>query len=384
MRRSPRILFFAPTPEGGIAEYAWRQASALRDLGAEVLFLASPGFLPGRKMPFQFIPVLLDPPRGGNGLGRKLRLAWTIIFNRLVLAVRVLLHRPDLVLLDSFCEYLSPIWIDPHILLSRIIGFPYAANLHDPVRSHRIGPGWWHRLSVWLAYEPLRFVLVHRLPGDPAAIPPRVRVIEVPHGPYGFPAARKNREETRGTWGIPSGATVFLSFGFVRDGKNIDQVIEALAEVPEAFLVVMGKVASTADRSFDWYRDHAHRCGVLERCRFFEGFVKEEEIGGAFEASDYVLLTYGTDFHSQSGVLQMAAHARKPVLASAASCPMLDTVRKHGLGVVIPAATAVGIGEGMRVLIRGIPSPRWEEYAAQASWQANASLILQAAGLRSS
>lgn len=382
--RAPRILIFAPTVKGGIAEYIRLQAVALQDLGAEVLCLVAPGFLEGKSLEFPSRVCLIPPPSTPAGLWRKIRFAWQIIANRYLLAWQVVRHRPDLVLLDSYSEYLAPLWIDPHILLSRIIGIPYAANLHDPVRSHRIGPAWWHRLSVWLAYEPLRFVLVHQEPQDPTVVPKRVRVVQVPHGLYEFPCSAESRLASRRAWGIPPEAQLFLSFGFVRDGKNLDLVIEALVDVPEAYLVVMGTVATSSDRPFSWYRDQARRLGVEGRCRLIEGYVSEESLGDVFSASDFVLLTYGSEFHSQSGVLNMAAHARKPILASASPSPMLDSVRTYKLGVAVEPDSINAIAAGMKDLIRGIPEPDWEAYASQASWKTNARRILQEAALPSS
>ena len=63
-------------------------------------------------------------------------MAWQIIFGRLALVWQIIKHRPNLVLLDSYVEYLSPFWVWPHWLLARIWRVKYAANLHDPVRNY--------------------------------------------------------------------------------------------------------------------------------------------------------------------------------------------------------------------------------------------------------
>lgn len=380
MSRPPRILIFAPTVAGGIAEYVLRQAEGLRDLGADVLCLVAPGFLEGRFHGIHTEECLMAPPPASTGLLRKIRLSWGIIANRYLLAWRIIRHRPDLVLLDSYSEYLSPIWIDPHILLSRILGFRYCANLHDPVRGHRIGPGWWHRLSVRLAYEPLDFVLVHEKPAD-GVVPERVVCIEVPHGPYELAVPEGSRERIRREWGVPAEGKVFLSFGFVRDGKNLDLAIRALPHIPEAWLVIAGSVASSRDKPFSWYRDLASELGVLDRCRFDEGFVPEPDTGSYFAGADHILLCYSSEFHSQSGVLNMAVLAGKTVLSSGCSSAMISAVRKYSLGLVIPPDSPEAIVKGMKTLLSEPPTPLLEEYRKDSSWSVNAGRILQAAGL---
>lgn len=279
----PKILVFSPSSHGGIAEHTYYQAHALKRAGAKVLCLVSPIFLDGRKSEFEKVICL---PRnlsaGGSRLVRKFRMIWLILAGQMTLFWQIVRRRPDLVLLDTYLEYLAPLWVWPHWMLSRLVGVKYAANLHDPVRSYVIGPRWWHRLSVRLAYLPLDFVLVHDQLPEPSPVPSRVRVVQVPHGLYEITGPTPDVAATRREWGVKPGQSVFLAFGYVRDGKNLDLAVRALARVPEAFLVIAGSVATDKDRQFTFYRELAATLGVADRCRFFEGFVADEELGGYF------------------------------------------------------------------------------------------------------
>ena len=191
-----------------------------------------------------------------------------------------------------------------------------------------------------------------------------------------------NAEEVRRSWGAKDGQKVFLAFGYIRNGKNLDLAVQALAHVPEAFLVVAGSVASSKDKSFEYYRELAAQLGVVDRCYFLEGFVADNELEKYFAGTDFVLLTYASSFHSQSGVLNLAARARKPVLASASPSPLIESVRKFKLGITVEPDSAAAIVNGMKELLSAPPSPCWEEYELSASWTANAQGVLIAAGLR--
>lgn len=382
MKAAPKILIFAPASLGGIAEHTLYQARALAQAGAKVICLVSPGFLDGRKTDFEKVVALAGPaPSGGPRLVRKMKMAWDVIASRLTLAVQILEQRPDLVLLDSYVEYFSPVWVWPHWLLARLKGVKFAANLHDPVRSYVVGPKWWHRLSVRLAYWPLDFVLVHEQLAEPSPVPRRVRVVQVPHGLYEIAGGVPDATAIRSEWGVRDGQKVFLAFGYVRDGKNLDLAVRALAQVPEAFLVVAGSVASAKDKSFAFYRELAQEVGVADRCRFFEGFVADEQLGRYFAGADFVLLTYASSFHSQSGVLNIAARARKPVLASASPSALMQSVRNFSLGIAVAPDSLEAVVAGMRSLMASPPPPRWEEYEAASAWGTNALGVLQAAGL---
>lgn len=363
------VLVFAPSSRGGIAEHTKRQAEALRRADASVIFLGASE----TQGPDTVVCLPETPPRRG-----RLRLAWAILWSRWVLVLKILRHRPDLVLLDSYVEYLSPLWIWPHWLLAKR-GVRYAANLHDPVRDFVLGPLWWHKLSVDLAYKPLEFVLVHDRLSDPSIVPSHVRVIQAPHGIFEAPAGSAP-EPMRKTWGVRSGQKVFLAFGHVRDKKNLDLVIRAMTRVPEMFLVVAGSLASSKDKPLGFYQQLACELGVRDRCHFVDNYVPQAELGNYFGAADFVLLTYSAGFHSQSGVLQLAVHARKPVLASSSPSAMTESVTSYRLGVVVPPDSQQAIVEGVAELLVCPPIPEWEAYVKLASWDINAAKVLEALG----
>jgi len=376
------ILMFCPSAYGGIGEHAFYQATALQKSGTKVICLVAPAFLDGRETEFEKVVCLINPiSASGQGIVRKMKLAWRIIANYWMLAWQIIKRRPDLVLLDSYVEYLSPFWVWPHWMLARVFGVKYAANLHDPVRHYAIGPEWWHRLSVRLAYLPLDFVIVHDELAESTVVPRSIRVVKAPHGLYEISESVTDVAAIRRKWGVRDGQKVFLAFGFLRDGKNLDLAIQALKSVPEAFLVIAGSVASSKDKGFSFYRHLAANLRVEERCRFFEGFVEDGDLAKYFGGADFVLLTYASSFHSQSGVLNLAARARKPVLASAAPSPLIDSVKKFNLGVTVEPDSAEAMAQGMCHLASAYPQAHWDDYAAAASWSVNARRVCEAAGL---
>ena len=176
---------------------------------------------------------------------------------------------------------------------------------------------------------------------------------------------------------------VFLAFGFIRDNKNLDLVIRALASSPQAHLVVMGKAQSQKDKPVSFYLKLAKELGVEKRVKFFDAFVPDEKLGSYFAAADVVVLTYDGTFHSQSGVLNVAARARRPVLASSGESPLKDCVQKYNLGVFVAPDSEDAIARGMKQVasdewrVTG-GDPNWSGYEAYASWDVNVQRILDA------
>ena len=243
-----KLLYFSPAWSGGLADYARSQADALVDAGTKVVFLTSrrneidPAS--GCCIRKELSPASVGAS-GNSRLMHKFELARELVANFRQLARIVKREKFDRVLLGSYVEYLAPIWAAQLRRLASC-GVVFGTVVHDPVRDYVVGPQWWHRWSVRAAYSFLREAFVHEaIELDTGRPMPRLRTTVIPHGPYRFPPPRLGREQVRARLKIPREAKVLLSFGQVRDGKNLDLVIRAIARESQAYLVVAGKVSST-------------------------------------------------------------------------------------------------------------------------------------------
>jgi glycosyltransferase involved in cell wall biosynthesis len=145
----------------------------------------------------------------------------------------------------------------------------------------------------------------------------------------------------------------------------------------------MGRAQSKKDKPLEFYRNLAVELGVQDRVKFFDGFVPDEKLASYFAAADVVVLTYDGSFHSQSGVLNVAARARRPVLVSAGESPLKDCVERFRLGVFVEPDNLRALQEGMKMMAsrewRAVSGePDWEGYEAFASWDVNIAKILEA------
>ena len=371
---------------GGIADYAHEQAREMVRRGIDLTVLCKKRFAADREdVPYRVRCLFVaDPKRVRVKRLRQIMLALIVILNEWIAAGYIALHRPQTALRDGFSELMAPFWFFPHLMLDRIFGVIYAVDLHDPDRKRIFGPQWWHRLSVRAAYSMNRIILVHdaRAKGVELA-PRRAVVVEVPHGILPLVQSSEvlapNGIELRAKLGIPQGVPLLLSFGFIADRKNIDLVIRALAAVPDACLLVAGRVASTRDRSVEQYAKLARQVGVADRVFFEERFVPDHEVAAFFQPADGILLTYKSEFVSQSGVLHLAANWDKPVLAASGRGPLTETVARHNLGIVVEPDSVVALTEGLTRLVSGrYPALGWAGFREVASWKLNIDRFLDA------
>lgn len=388
-----KILVFNPGSEGGIAKYGWYQARALARLGCETLVLCDRGQDEANPNDVTALGVLAGEQASRKERTRLSRVCYLIrqcLSDQISLFRAIIRHRPDAVLLASYMEYLSPAWVWLQLLAKKSMGVTFVADLHDPVRDFVVGPAWWHKLSVGLAYRPLSAVFVHEQPPHEAGIPSHVRIHEVPHGLYPTGVPTRTAKDVRHEWSVPEVAVVFLSFGFIRDSKNIDLLIRALAFNPDAFLVVMGRVQSvSSNRPVVFYQQLAKELKVDNRVQFVTGFVPDSKLADYFNAADAYAMTYSKSFRSQSGVLNTAAAFAKPVLASSGSGPLRECVERFGLGIFVAPDDPAELARGMSAICQQVAEARskagsspylagWEAYRRYASWENNAKVVLDA------
>lgn len=376
------LLIFCTASHGGLADYAHAQCEALAQRGHRVLLLAPSGF-PFRSCLYQ------QRPLPSNGLWRwrprvlqKLSTATTILLQLVSLDQAIAATDAHEVLLTTYSEYLAPLWAW-RLRRWRRRGVRFAAVVHDPVRDFVVGTRWWHRLSIAQGYSFLDVAFVHApIQLDTASPQPQLHMQVIPHGPYRYPAASTAATELRRRLEIPPQATLLLSFGHIRNNKNLQLTLQAMAELPELWLLVAGPEATPGQRSSAHYRQLAEQLGVAQRCRWQIGYQSPQQVADHVTASDAVLLTYSGAFRSASGVLHLAAHYRKPMIASAGASALLDTVRSFNLGVVVPADDATALVQGIQHWLRHPPAPDWQGYEAANSWERNAELVAQALGLK--
>jgi glycosyltransferase involved in cell wall biosynthesis len=374
-----KLLCYCPFSNGGIVDYADAQAAALADCGLDLTVLTT-----GRQSTAPVGRFSVAGLRDESGrldsrsrTIRQIRRSQLICDNIGVLKDRLLTSGIRHVLFASFSEYAAPLWSRQLKAVARS-GIRFGAMLHDPVRNYVAGPEWWHRRSVRAGYSFLSEAFVHE-PVDraEAGIPDHVRVTLVPHGPLDFPQPVESGADLRKRFGIPEHVRLLLSFGQIRDGKNLSMAIEAIKEFADVWLLVAGSEAGGMNRPVKYYQELAKSQGVGARCRWFTEFVPADKVGSYFLAADLVLLVYSRAFRSASGVLNAAVQFRKPCLASSGQSALRTQVERYRLGVWVEPDDPAAIREGLCHWLRGLPEPVWSEYLGENSWSRNAESVVQ-------
>jgi glycosyltransferase involved in cell wall biosynthesis len=141
-----------------------------------------------------------------------------------------------------------------------------------------------------------------------------------------------------------------LSIGRLVERKGVGNAIEALAELPDAELVVAGGPTPArldVDEEVCRLREVAHRAGVAERVRFLGG-VGREEVPRLMNEADVVV---AVPWYEPFGIVPVEAMAcGRPVLGSAVG-GLLDTVLPGLTGELVPPRRPDVIASALRALL---------------------------------
>jgi glycosyltransferase involved in cell wall biosynthesis len=373
-----RLLYFSPAVSGGIADYAREQANAMAQRGVNVYFLTSAGFKARPTDHFQAAPRIREKntlPQNNSRLRARFATVRHILATFRELSAFLTESKCSHVLLSSYAEYLAPLWSGRLRRWARK-GVVFGAVVHDPIRDAVVGPRWFHRWSVAQGYSFLREAFVHEeIQLDTVRPMPGMRTTVIPHGPYLFPKPKDSRKALRHKLCLPDDAYVALSFGHIRDGKNLDLVIQAMPRFSTVHLIVAGKDQPSRHKPIGFYQDLARTLQVHDRCHWIHGHIPEEEVGSLVMASDLSLLTYNSDFRSASGVLNAAVSYRKVCVASSGGGNLRTVVERYQLGWFVEPDNLAALELGIKAALQNEINPQWKTYEAENSWERNAQIV---------
>lgn len=135
-----------------------------------------------------------------------------------------------------------------------------------------------------------------------------------PHPLYDHYGQTLSAAEARGLMGVPAEGRYLLFFGFIRDYKGLDLLLDAMADsrVKErgVKLIVAGEFYGDPKP----YMEQIDRLGIADRVVLHTDFIPDHEVNRYFCAADMVAQPYKSA--TQSGVTQIAFHFEKPMLVT--------------------------------------------------------------------
>jgi glycosyltransferase involved in cell wall biosynthesis len=172
------------------------------------------------------------------------------------------------------------------------------------------------------------------------------KVFIIPHGNFDIylPSVRMTKNEARKILGLSGEDKVVLFFGYIREYKGVDLLLDAFAIAakhdPQLKLVIAGMPYNEALK--ERYEQQIRGLAAGERLLTKFGFVPSANVQDYFESCDLVVLPYKNIDHS--GIIHLAYSFCKPVVVSAVG-DFPETVEHGKSGFVMKDYTPAALSD---------------------------------------
>lgn len=342
-----------PLRGGGISTFNERMARGLQDLGHEVdiysFSLQYPSFLfPGKS---QFTE---EPAPENLRIHSEINSLWPL--NWWKVGRKIARQKPDLVILRFWIPFMAP----SLGTLARIIrknGHSRIVCIADNITPHekRWGDGLFLR---YFLPSVDRFVTMSRaVLADLEARTDQPALFH-PHPLYDLYGDPIDRDQACKKLGLDPEMTYFLFFGFIRQYKGLDMLLEALALIKESArpfrLIIAGEYYEDRHR----YEQLIEEGNLSDKLIGFEHFIPNAEIKTYFGAADLVVLPYRSA--TQSGIIPLAYHFYRPVLVTRVG-GLEEVVKENRTGLLCEPQPE-DLAEKLQAFLALPPQYPWAEH----------------------
>jgi glycosyltransferase involved in cell wall biosynthesis len=172
---------------------------------------------------------------------------------------------------------------------------------------------------------------------DLLALRPNAPVIVLPHPLYDHFGAKTDTHKAQEKLRLPKNKKILLYFGYIRDYKGLDILIESMSMLPDDYHLVL---AGESYGDFSGYDQLITTYGVREKITVINRYIPDTEVALLFSAADVCVLPYKSA--TQSGVTAISLHFELPlIVTNVGGLKELVQHGKTGLLVERPEAGAV-------------------------------------------
>ncbi|MEZ4960537.1 MAG: glycosyltransferase [Saprospiraceae bacterium] len=326
-----KIVLLSPAHplRGGIAASSERFAQELQAAGYEVVIysfsLQYPGFLFPGKTQFSSDPA---PP------GLNIRAAVNSVnpLNWLKVGLDLRRLRPDAIVPRYWLPFMGPC-LGTILRLAKSNGHTKVVAIADNILPHEKRPGDRQFTQYFLGPVDACITMSQSVEEDLRQFSANMPAACIPHPIYDNYGEKVSREAALAHLGLDEKTHYLLFFGFIRDYKGLDLLLDAMADERIRKLDLKLIVAGEYYGNQEVYAKQITDLGIETQLVLKTDYIATEEVRYYFGAADLVVQPYKSA--TQSGISQMAYHFEKPMVVTAVGG--LPEIVPHGkAGYVVP------------------------------------------------
>ncbi len=251
-------------------------------------------------------------------------------------ASRIKEFAPDILLMKYWMSYMAP---SLGTVAKKLKGSAKVITILDNVIPHEKRFFDTAFTKYFLRQHHGFVVMSDAVKNDLLALHPGAKYISHPHPLYDHFGSAVETDEARKKLNIPGGKKVILFFGFIRDYKGLDLLIEAVSKLNDEYVLV---IAGEVYGSFEKYDKQIDALKIKQRVVKHVRYISDDEVPLFFSAADVCVLPYKSA--TQSGITSIAYHFDLPLIAT--DTGGLKEAIQHGKTGIIVAHPDAGLIAG--------------------------------------
>ncbi|MFI5164223.1 MAG: glycosyltransferase [Bacteroidia bacterium] len=204
---------------------------------------------------------------------------------------------------------------------------------------------------------------------------PKAKCIFHPHPLYDHFGKKVDIDLAREKLNIPSGKKVILFFGFIRDYKGLDLLIDAMSKLNDEYVLV---IAGEVYGSFDKYDQQIEKLGVKNKISLHVRYISDDEVPLFFSSADVCVLPYRSA--TQSGITSISYHFDLPLIATDTG-GLKESILHNKTGIIVDSPDPNMIAKAIEnYFSRNLKSKFQDEIKllkSQLSWSSLANAIIE-------
>ncbi|ROL57883.1 glycosyltransferase [Bacteroidetes/Chlorobi group bacterium Naka2016] len=278
---------------------------------------------------------------------------------------------PDIVVTKYWMPFFAP---SLGTVLKRLKHSAFCISILDNVNPHEKFPFARQLNKFFLKQNHSFIVMSNKVQNDLIQIVPDANYSNIPHPLYDNFGSKIDKNQALEILGLPKDRKILLFFGFIREYKGLDLLLETLAILPEEYYLV---IAGESYTSFDKYNEQIEKLNLRERVKLFVRYIADNEVPLFFSSADVCVLPYKSA--TQSGIVGIAYHFDMPVIATRVG-GLHEMIEPYGSGLIVEKAVPEMLAESILKFF-SLPVENFKKgvakYKSIANWDYLASKIIE-------
>jgi glycosyltransferase involved in cell wall biosynthesis len=182
---------------------------------------------------------------------------------------------------------------------------------------------------------------------DLLSLKPEAKYLFHEHPLYDHFGERIDKVKAREQLKIARDKKVILFFGFIRDYKGLDLLIQAMKNTPDDYLLI---IAGEVYGSFDKYKKQIDENALGDKVQLHVRYISDNEVPVFFSAADVCVLPYKSA--TQSGITSISYHFDLPIIATDVG-GLKESVLDNKTGIVVKSPDPAFIQGALRAYFDG-------------------------------